>query len=190
MKNLLLPICFIACAVMMPFKATADDCYVRGDANGDGVVNIKDVTDIIDYLMCGYWPSQEITVNDVTFTMVTVEGGTFMMGSPNPENAHEVTLSSFSISQTEVTRGLWNAVMGITQVADSLQQYPIGNISYNSCLSFIDKLNELTGLTFRLPTEAEWEYAARGGKYCRGYLYAGSDDVDEVAWNPTNCSSA
>ena len=190
MKNLLLQICFIVCAVMMPFQAAADECYVRGDADGDGVITIKDVSLIVDYLLTGQWPTQEFVVNDVPFTMVTVQGGTFMMGSPDSEYAHQVTLSTFSIGETEVTRGLWNAVMGYTQVADSLQQYPIGNISYNSCLSFIERLNEITGLTFRLPTEAEWEYAARGGMNSRGYLYAGSDDVDEVAWNPTNCSSA
>ena len=190
MKNLFLQFCFIACAVMMPLQAAADECYVRGDADGDGVITIKDVTLIVDYLLAGQWLTQEFVVNDVPFTMVTVQGGTFMMGSPNPENAHQVTLSTFSIGETEVTQGLWNAVMGYTQVADSLQQYPVGYIYYSECLTFIDKLNEITGLTFRLPTEAEWEYAARGGQNSRGYLYAGSDDVDEVAWNPTNCSSA
>lgn len=192
MKNLFLKFCFIACAVMMPLQAAADECYVRGDADGDGVITIKDVTLIVDYLLAGQWPTQEFVVNDVPFTMVTVQGGTFMMGSPNPENAHQVTLSTFSIGETEVTRGLWKAVMGYMpwSVPDTLMELPIGHIYYSECLTFIDKLNEITGLTFRLPTEAEWEYAARGGMNSRGYLYAGSDDVDEVAWNPTNCSSA
>ena len=192
MKKIQLLFCvFMAAMLLGPFQASADECYVRGDADGDGVITIKDVTLLVDYLLSGQWPTQEFVVNDVPFTMVTVQGGTFMMGSPNPENAHQVTLSTFSIGQTEVTRELWKAVMGYMPwaVPDTLMQLPIGHIYYSECLSFIDKLNEITGLTFRLPTEAEWEFAARGGNNSRGYLYAGSNDVDEVAWNPTNCYS-
>ena len=193
MKKLLLLFCvFMVAMLIAPFQAAADECYVRGDADGDGVVTIKDVTLLIDYLLTGQWPTQEFVVNDVPFTMVTVQGGTFMMGSPNPENAHQVTLSTFCIGETEVTRELWKAVMGYMpwSVPDTLLQQPIANIYYSECMSFIDKLNEITGLTFRLPTEAEWEFAARGGNNSRGYTYSGSNDVDEVAWNPTNCSSA
>lgn len=193
MKKLLFPISLFVCMVMsVPFQAAADECYVRGDANGDGIVTISDVTQIIDYLLGGYWPTQEYVVNDVPFTMVMVDGGTFTMGSRDPENGHQVTLSSFRIGQTEVTFELWKAVMGSVPmtVPDSLMQKPVCHVTYSTVLTFIEKLNEMTGLTFRLPTEAEWEYAARGGKYDGGYLYAGSDDVDEVAWNPTNCDNS
>ena len=140
------------------------------------------------------------TVNGVSFTMVPVKGGTFTMGATEEEDAdhatfvaspkHQVTLSNFSIGQTEVTQELWVAVMGSNPSQDTSNlQYPVSYINWPDCDSFITKLNELTGLHFRLPTEAEWEYAAKGGANSQGFVYSGSDDLDEVAWISTNSDS-
>ena len=139
------------------------------------------------------------TVNGVSFTMVTVEGGTFTMGA-TPEQgsdasidekpAQQVTLSSFSIGQTEVTQALWQAVMGRnpSNFTGDLQR-PVEKVSWNACQDFISKLNRLTGKTFRLPTEAEWEYAARGGNRSKGYKYSGSNTIGDVAWYTSNSNS-
>ena len=148
-------------------------------------------------------PTLDITVNGVTFTMVRVEGGTFMMGATaeqtgaysNEKPAHRVTLSDYYIGQTEVTQALWEAVMGETPTSDDDQwgpeiglgdNYPAYYISYNDVLSFISKLNSLTGRTFRMPTEAEWEYAARGGNKSKGYRYSGGNTLDNVGWYEEN----
>ena len=141
----------------------------------------------------------DITVNGVTFTMVRVEGGTFTMGATAEQKgafdeekpAHRVTLSDYYIGQTEVTQALWEAVMGETPTSDGDQwtseyglgdNYPAYYISDDDVLSFISKLNSLTGRTFRMPTEAEWEYAARGGNKSKGYRYSGGNTLDNVGW--------
>ena len=183
--------------------ATPYDEYQRGDVDQNGQVTIGDVTFLIDYLLSGEWPeenqsgTQTFTVNGVTFKMVFVEGGTFMMGASdddpdannNEKPAHQVTLSSYSIGETEVTQELWVAVMGSNPSGFSSTwgyvedlKRPVEMVTWQDCLTFITKLNELTGKNFRLPTEAEWEFAARGGNESHGYKYAGSNDIDEVAW--------
>ena len=135
------------------------------------------------------------TVNGVSFKMVKVEGGTFTMGAtpeqgtepqPNEKPAHEVAVEDFFIGQTEVTQELFEAVLGFNPSYTRWPQCPVDKISWKDCQAFVEELNELTGENFRLPTEAEWEYAARGGKYSKGYKYAGSDNLDEVAWMVTN----
>ncbi len=135
------------------------------------------------------------TVNGVSFTMVLVEGGTFQMGSTDSDaysyekTVHQVTLSSFSIGQTEVTQELWEAVMGSNPSNFKGARLPVEQVSWNDCQTFITKLNTLTGKQFRLPTEAEWEFAARGGNSSKGSKYAGSDNIDDVAWYTSNSSS-
>ena len=122
--------------------------------------------------------------------MVFVEGETFTMGSfsskSSTNRAHCVTLKSYYIGKYEVTQGLWKAVMGKnpSQFQKS-DDYPVDNISWDDCQEFIKKLNQKTGKRYRLPTEAEWEYAARGGKKNRGYKYSGGNTADYVAWYNT-----
>ena len=127
--------------------------------------------------------------------MVLVEGGTYMMGNPdrdrNDEYAkdvpHEVTLSSFYICKYEVTEALWTAVMGSNPSKYPLgDNYPVEQVNWYDCQDFVEKLSELTGRHFRLPTEAEWEYAARGGQRSRGYRYSGSYNLDEIGWHVGN----
>ncbi len=145
--------------------------------------------------------SFEEVVKGVTFKMIKVEGGTFKMGAqstdPNGENydsesdsderpIHSVTLSDYYIGETEVTQELWEAVMGTNPSRYKGSNKPVENVSWNDCQEFIAKLNRLTGKRFCLPTEAEWEYAARGGKKSRGYKYAGSNTISEVAWYRDN----
>ena len=134
--------------------------------------------------------NETFTVGDVKFDMVAVEGGTFMMGGEEQKSqviredelpVHEVTLDSFKIGKLEVTQALWEAVMGYVPYGNQGPDYPIGNVSWYDVQAFIRQLNALTGRKFRLPTEAEWEYAARGGKKSRGYLFAGSNFPQGVA---------
>ena len=139
--------------------------------------------------------NKTFTVKGVTFTMVAVEGGTFTMGATSEQGSdaeddekppHQVTLSSYYIGQTEVTQALWKAVKGNNPSYYSGDNKPVEKVSWNDCQDFVRKLNELTGKIFRLPTEAEWEYACRGGKKSRGYKYSGSNTIDDVAWYEDN----
>ena len=135
--------------------------------------------------------SGKFTVNGVSFEMVRVEGGTFRMGATSEQGTdaydwekpvHSVTLSSYYIGKTEVTQALWQAVMGSNPSNFKGSNLPVECVSWNDCQEFIQKLNSLTGRNFRLPTEAEWEFACRGGNNSRGYKYSGSNDIDNVAW--------
>ena len=123
--------------------------------------------------------------------MIVVKDGTFHMGATSRQTGatsadsptHSVTLSDYYIGETEVTQELWTAVMGSnpSHFTGNLQ-LPVENVSWYDCQTFISRLNELTGETFRLPTEAQWEYAARGGNKAQGRLDSGSDAIDDVAW--------
>ena len=135
--------------------------------------------------------SGRFTVNGVSFDMVRVEGGTFRMGATseqedeaysNEKPVHSVTLSSYYIGKTEVTQALWQAVMGSNPSNFKGSNLPVECVSWNDCQEFIKKLNRLTGRNFRLPTEAEWEFACRGGNNSCGYKYSGSNKLGSVAW--------
>ncbi len=143
--------------------------------------------------------NETITLNgEVVFKMIAVDGGTFSMGATseqgsdansNEKPVHSVTLSDYYIGETEVTQELWEAVMGSNPSYFSGDQKPVEKVSWDDCKEFITKLNNLTGKNFRLPTEAEWEYAARGGNKSKGYKYSGSNTIGDVAWYSSNSSS-
>ena len=140
--------------------------------------------------------SGKFTVRGVSFEMVRVEGGTFRMGATseqgsdvwdNEKPVHSVTLSGYYIGKTEVTQALWKAVMGSNPSYFEGDNLPVEQVSWYDCQEFIHKLNALTGQHFRLPTEAEWEFACRGGNNSRGYYkYSGSNYIDIVAWYDGN----
>ena len=142
--------------------------------------------------------SDNITIpvkNGISIDMVRVEAGTFIMGA-TPEMkesgseempAHQVTLTNdFYIGRYEVTQALWKAVMGNNPSYFKGINLPVEQVSMEDCQEFLSKLNIITGKKFRLPTEAEWEYAARGGKKSRGYQYSGSNNISAVAWYKKN----
>ena len=138
---------------------------------------------------------ETFTVNGVTFNMVRVDGGTFQMGSNDSDAykdekpVHQVTLSTYSIGETEVTQALWEAVMGSNPSNWKGSNLPVEQVSWEDCQEFITRLNKITGRSFRLPTEAEWEFAARGGNKSKGYQYSGSNSIGEVAWYHGNSGS-
>ena len=134
-------------------------------------------------------------VNGVSFEMVYVEGGSFDMGATTEQGSdaydwekpvHSVTLSDYYIGKCEVTQELWEAVMGSNPSNFKGAQNPVEQVSWNDCQEFVSRLNRLTGRTFRLPTEAEWEYAARGGNQSLHYKYSGIGNIGNVAWYNRN----
>ena len=136
---------------------------------------------------------QQREFNKLRCNMVYVQGGSFMMGT-NPEKndgdkgkddakpRHKVTVSSFYICKYEVTQALWKAVMRNNPSKFKGDDLPVEQVSWDDCQQFIRKLNALTGCEYRLPTEAEWEFAARGGNSGQGYKYSGSNNIGDVAW--------
>lgn len=145
----------------------------------------------------GMDPTMQITAGSCTIDLILVEGGTFDMGATAEQAefadkysqhyeypVHKVTLSDYYIAKFEVTQGLWIEIMGSNpSMIVNNNDCPVDNITWEQCNEFIEKLNEKTGLKgFALPTEAQWEYAARGGKKSLGYVYSGSDDATEVGW--------
>jgi formylglycine-generating enzyme required for sulfatase activity len=155
-----------------PESATAKD-------NGDSSSKLKDIK-IAKYTE---------TVKGVSFDMIEVEGGTFLMGSSEDEqdhlpdeNQHEVTLNSFLIGKTVVTQALWKAVMQNNPSHFKGDNLPVEQVNWKDCQEFLQKINQLTGKHYCLPTEAQWEFAAIGGNHSHGYVYAGSNTLNDVAW--------
>lgn len=132
------------------------------------------------------------TIDGATFNMVAVEYGTFQMGNPNgltdEKPVHSVTLNGFYMMDTEVTQGQWKAIMGDNPSRRKGDDLPVEQVNWDAVQTFISKLNTKSGKTYRLPTEAEWEYAARGGIKSKGFKYAGSNNIDDVAWYNENSS--
>ena len=138
-------------------------------------------------------------VNGCSFKLIFIEGGTFSMGAtseqvgayPDEKPVHSVTIDDYYIGETEVTQELYEAVMGNnpSQFKGDLQR-PVEKMSWNSCNEFVQRLNELTGENFCLPTEAQWEYAARGGKNAEGMMYSGNNDIENVGWHKSNANGS
>ena len=196
---------------------TVDDSHtIDGSGAGAFTSTITDLTGNTTYYIRAYATTSEgtvygetrtfetlktifsLTVNGVIFEMVYVEGGTFDMGATTEQGSdaesdekpvHSVTLDGYYIGKCEVTQELWEAVMGSNPSHFKGAQNPVENVSWNDCQEFVSRLNSLTGRTFRLPTEAEWEYAARGGNKSRHYKYSGSGNIGYVAWYYKNSGS-
>lgn len=133
----------------------------------------------------GILASKDYTVGNVTFKMIRVVCGSFQM-----MNEYPVTLTkSYYMGETEVTQALWSAVMSSNPSTVKGDKLPVNNISWDDCQAFISKLNTKTGGNFRLPTEAEWEFAARGANKSQDYIYSGSNNIEDVAWYYSNSSS-
>ena len=134
-------------------------------------------------------------LNKLINNMVYVSGGTFTMGATSEQSSdadsdekptHNVTLSSYYICKYEVTQALWRTVIGSNPSNFKGDNLPVECVSWDDCQTFINRLNSYTGRNFRLPTEAEWEFAARGGNYSRHYKYSGSNYIGDVAWYTDN----
>ena len=166
-----------------------------GKRTAERTVEVPNGSGALQPVALSFLGNQTFTVKGVEFTMIAVEGGTFTMGA-TPEQGkdaekdekptHLVMLSSYYIGETEVTQALWKAVMGKNPSRYNGDNNPVEQVSWNDCQDFIKKLNALTGKNFRLPTEAEWEFAARGGNKSRGYKYSGSKNIGDVAWYENN----
>ncbi len=164
----------------------------ESDADVDETERQQPVAEIVD---AWQQPARTFTVKGVSFKMIAVAGGTFQMGATAEQQSnhddekpvHTVTLDSYYIGETEVTQELWRAVMGNNPsrfTGEDLR--PVEHVSWDDCQNFIKELNKLTGKNFRLPTEAEWEFAARGGNKSSGYRYSGSSNIGDVAWYDDN----
>lgn len=135
-------------------------------------------------------------VGEQYLNMVLVKNGRFLMGATaeqpvaddDEKPSHIVLLTNdYYIGETEITQEVWENVMGSNPATIKGENLPVESISWEDAHRFCERLTAITGYTFRLPTEAEWEYAARGGhKYVRPYIYAGSNNVDQVGWHLAN----
>lgn len=176
-----------------------DKLILTGLVSGSSTITIKDNSSKtrVSLDICVY-NVETFNVHGVLFKMIEVEGGTFTMGATAEQGSdpqwweypvHQVTLSSYYLGQTEVTQALWSAVMGSNPSHFRGQNLPVEMVTWHDCQQFITKLNEITGKSFRLPTEAEWEFAARGGNRSKSFKYAGSNSIGDVAWYSGNASS-
>ena len=177
----------------METRLTFGSHKVEADRGGKRVSKQINVTvGSTQSVSLAFLENRTFTVNGVSFTMIVVKGGSYTMGCTseqrrdcysNEKPAHREYVSDFMIGETEVTQALWQAVMGSNpSYFTGDMQRPVESVSWDDCQTFIRKLNQLTGENFRLPTEVEWEYAARGGNQSQGYKYSGSNNVGTVAW--------
>ena len=174
----------LALALVLPLGASAQS--VRGDWDYDGDMDISDLTLLINRVLTGQWstPTEQrdtITVGPVSFVMVHVQGGSYSLGE-----GITATVEDFCIGETEVTHALWETVMGTSFSWEFT--LPASSVTWEECQTFIARLNERTGLQFRLPRSIEWEFAARGGNHSHGYTYAGGNKLELLGWYSGNSS--
>ena len=179
--------------VMLGKIDTSDELQAASDVTGDGQVDIADVNAVINIMLGKVQPGDVFARLEAD--MVTVEGGTFDMGTADgvapyshawERPVHSVTLPAFKVCRYEVTQDLWQAVMSSNPSAFEGERRPVEMVSWADAQLFVQKLVEKTGKPYRLLTEAEWEYAARGGQQQSAALYAGGDDLAQVAWTAAN----
>lgn len=184
------------------YLLAGDETYLAtSDINGDGNITSADVTALYDILLGNAQPTPEyidFTVGGITFRMIYVKGGTFTMGNndiASESPAHSVTVTDFYMAETECTQALWKAIYpDYSYFAEVGDQKPCNGQWYSEILVFIDALNDYlhnsgalaANKNFMLPTEAQWEWAARGGVKSQGYTYAGSNNINDVAWYSQN----
>ncbi len=139
-------------------------------------------------------PKVKAALQQIEANMVAIDGGTFTMGCVNPQDSEcyywekprrTITVNTFYMNKFAVTQREWKTIMGTEPSNKSCPDCPVVNVSWYDAQMFINKLNQLTEKNYRLPTEAEWEYAAKGGNKSHGYKYAGSNNAMEVAWYDT-----
>lgn len=173
----------VLCVLSVSCKKTIDD----EDDEEEGEVS-GPVTEYSDRIV--------INLEGITYTLRKVTGGTFAMGADTARDdqsqlderiVHNVTLSTYFIGETEVTQALWTKVTGTNPSYFQGATLPVESVSFSTIMgTFIPQLNRATGLNLRLPTEAEWEFAARGGNNSQHYRYSGSENASEVAWHTGN----
>ena len=188
--------------ILYNYLLGGDDTFVAtSDVDGDGSITGGDITVVYNILLGNSTPTPEyidFTVNGVTFRMIYVKGGTFVMGNDNIASespAHNVILTDFYMAETECTQALWKALFpDYSYFAEVGDQKPCNGQWYGEILQFIEALNNYlhasgaldANKNFLLPTEAQWEWAARGGVKSHGYTYAGSNNINDVAWYSQN----
>jgi formylglycine-generating enzyme required for sulfatase activity len=172
-------ICVASIMVCVSLNAQIEN---TGEKKSFSIETLEDVPNNSDTCLDQH-PSA-IFKDPILDTFILVKGGTFQMGSKEDGPIHTVTLCDYYIGQTEVTEAQWRAIMGTSpKNFKDCDSCPVSQVSWDDIYSFILKINELRGVeNYRLPTEAEWEYAARGGSQSKGYIYSGSNDIDAVAW--------
>ena len=150
------------------------------------IMTVKKPTAIVD-------ENGNLAVNGIEYKMMPVTSGSFIIDGCEKDgkeiNTNPVTVGCFLMGETEVTQALWKAVMGKNPSTFKGDDLPVENVSWEDCQKFIEKLNALTGKNFRLPTEVEWEFAARGGNHSRHFTYSGGNQIDMVAWYQGNSLS-
>lgn len=172
--------------IQIKFSDEISDMESKENTFVTDAINFKEVDSIIKI----------VKIKDIMFKMILVKGDTYVMGATllqggenkDEQVTHNVTLGDFYICTTQVTQELWNAIIGNNPSKIKDKNLPVTNVSWNDCQDFIKRLNDITGMKFRLPTEAEWEFAARGGQTGKlnGYKYSGSNTITNIMWYSKN----